>query len=65
VLQQLFALSICLSSAAEAHNYATTGVLGSAMANKQEMRSVLRLIMLRGSQLSLSLATCLHRYWNE
>jgi len=26
---------------------------------------VLRLIMHRGSQLSLSLATCLHRYWNE
>ena len=35
------------------------------MADKQEIRSVLSLIMHKGSQLSHSLAMCLHRYWNE
>jgi hypothetical protein len=34
------------------------------MPHKQEMHGVIGLIMRRWSQLSLSLAMSLHRYWN-
>jgi hypothetical protein len=34
------------------------------MPHKKEMRSVIGLIMHRWGQASLSLAMCLHRFWN-